>query len=155
MPIDRYLQAWRKFRGYSTSTLAEKTGIAPQNIEEVETGGVDPPTSLLEALSLGLGIPPAWLFYDPSSLKLLLGDPDDEEETWLNGNSQDPVIERILTASHQDRELFALLTALLQSQDPKLIRAAEVNLRSLLKQIRTTNVPWQSRPPGHFEPPSD
>lgn len=33
--------------------------------------------------------------------------------------------------------------------------AAEVNLRSLLKQSRQATVPRQSRPPGHFEPPSD
>ncbi|MFO0729744.1 MAG: hypothetical protein U0361_01885 [Nitrospiraceae bacterium] len=51
--------------------------------------------------------------------------------------------------------MFVLVTALLQSGDPKLLRAAEVSLRSLVKQAKQATVPWQSRPPGHFEPPSD
>ena len=48
-----------------------------------------------------------------------------------------------------------LLTSLLRHGEPKLLRAAEVNLRSLLKQARTSTVPWQNRPSGHFEPPND
>ena len=67
----------------------------------------------------------------------------------------DPVLERILVAAGHDRSLYVLLTALMQSSDPKLLRAAEVSLRSLVKQSKQATVPWQSRPPGHFEPPSD
>ena len=63
--------------------------------------------------------------------------------------------ERILHGKQVDQELYVLLTSLLRHGEPKLIRAAEVNLRSLLKQARTATVPWQSRPSGHFEPPSD
>ena len=62
---------------------------------------------------------------------------------------------QILQENQTGQDLYALLTALLRHGDAKLIRAAEVNLRSLLKQARTADVPWQSRPPGHFEPPSD
>ena len=69
--------------------------------------------------------------------------------------SSDPVTGHILRGNRQSQELYVLLTALLQSGEPKLLRAAEVNLRSLVKQAKTTTVPWQSRPPGHFEPPSD
>jgi hypothetical protein len=65
------------------------------------------------------------------------------------------VTERILHGKQVDQELYVLLTSLLRHGEPKLIRAAEVNLRSLLKQARTATVPWQSRPSGHFEPPSD
>jgi hypothetical protein len=54
-----------------------------------------------------------------------------------------------------DRSLYVLLTALMQAGDPKLLRAAEVSLRSLVKQARQATVPWQQHPPGHFEPPSD
>jgi len=67
----------------------------------------------------------------------------------------DPVMERILLGAHQERELYVLLTVLLQSGEPKLVKAAEASLRSLVKQSRQASVPWQSRPPGHFEPPSD
>ncbi len=67
----------------------------------------------------------------------------------------DPMTERNFRGNQTERDLHALLTALLRHGDPKLIRAAEVNLRSLLKQARTATVPWQNRLPGHFEPPSD
>jgi hypothetical protein len=30
-----------------------------------------------------------------------------------------------------------------------------VNLRSLVKQAKQATIPWQNRPSGHFEPPSD
>ncbi|TKS60400.1 MAG: hypothetical protein EWM72_01438 [Nitrospira sp.] len=53
------------------------------------------------------------------------------------------------------RSLYVLLTALIQAGDPKLLRAAEVSLRSLVKQSRQAAAPWQQRPSGHFEPPSD
>lgn len=53
------------------------------------------------------------------------------------------------------REIHSLLTKLLQQNDAGLIRAVKVNLQSLLKQTRSAAVPWQRRPPGHFEPPDD
>jgi hypothetical protein len=65
------------------------------------------------------------------------------------------VTDRILAGSRADRSLYVLLTTLMQAGDPKLLRAAEMSLRSLVKQARQATVPWQQRPSGHFEPPSD
>jgi hypothetical protein len=67
----------------------------------------------------------------------------------------DPVTTDILRATDQQRDLFALLARVIHSGDSKLLRAAEVNLKSLIRQIPRTTVPWQTRPSGHFEPPSD
>jgi len=156
MPIGLHIQAWRQQRRYSLATLAEKVSMTQEDLEGIEGGVLDPTVSLLEALAEGLTIPPAWLHYDPSSIKLLLADPDGkEDEDWLQTDSPDPVTKHILAGTQQDRTLYILLTSLLQHGEPKLLRAAEVNLRSLLKQAQKATVPWQSRPSGHFEPPSD
>jgi hypothetical protein len=85
----------------------------------------------------------------------LLIDPDEDGPGAGQVTSADPVIERVLRAVHTDLEMYALLTAVLQSGDPKLMRAADASLRSLAKQAKQPTVPWQSRPPGHFEPPND
>ena len=82
------------------------------------------------------------------------------DEADLYYNNEGPVYTSLLPAdfqrgSHTDREMYVLLTSLLRHGEPKLLRAAEVNLRSLLKQARTSTVPWQNRPSGHFEPPND
>ena len=155
MPIDQQIQAWRRIRGFSHKALAEKAGLPQEHIESIEEGTLDPSVTMLESLAGGLGIPPAWLHHNPASLKLLLADPDDEPDEWLRCDSADPVTIRILQASQHNHELYVLLTALLQHGEPKLLRAAEVNLRSLLKQAKTATVPWQPRPSGHFEPPND
>ena len=96
-----------------------------------------------------------WLFILPSELELLCKDEDEVPAPLSTLTGGDPVLERMLLAAGHDRTLYVLLTALLQSGDPKLLRAAEVSLRSLVKQSKQATVPWQSRPPGHFEPPSD
>ena len=96
-----------------------------------------------------------WLFINPSELDLLCKEDDEEPLSISALTGADPVLERILLAAGHDRTLYVLLTALLQSGDPKLLRAAEVSLGSLVKQSKQATVPWQSRPPGHFEPPSD
>jgi len=85
----------------------------------------------------------------------LLTDFDDDEADAGHAHSIDPVIEQILRAASRDPEMYVLLTAILQNADPKLVRAAEASLRSLAKQLKQPTVSWQSRPPGHFEPPSD
>lgn len=155
MPLNQSLQAWRKARGYSASKLANESGVESSTIEAIETGEFDPSVSVVEALAMGLGIPPGWLYSTPNALELLLGDPDGEASLFPDLDSPDPVTERILQGNNTDRELYVLLTSLLRHGEPKLLRAAEVNLRSLLKQARTATVPWQTRPSGHFEPPSD
>ena len=149
------LQAWRKARQYSVVKLAAESGVEGAVIEAIEAGERDPSVSTVEALAKALALPPSWLYSSPQAVELLLGDPDKEDSLSSNLDSPDPVIERILQASRIERDLYVLLTALFRHGEPKLLRAAEVNLRSLLRQARTATVPWQNRPPGHFEPPSD
>ena len=155
MSFSNLLLAWRKARQISTSKLASKSGIDQTTIESIENGELDPVVSVVEALAKGLAIPPAWFYSTPKSIELLLGDPDGEETLYPKLDSPDPVTERILHGNQAHQDLYVLLTSLLRHGEPKLLRAAEVNLRSLLKQARTATVPWQSRPSGHFEPPSD
>ena len=149
------LQAWRKARQYSIVKLAAESGVEGSIIEAIEAGEKDPAVSTMEALAKALAIPPSWLYSSPQALDLLLGDPDEEDSLYPDLDSPDPVTERILRGSRVERDLYVLLTALLRHGEPKLLRAAEVNLRSLLKQAKTMTVPWQTRPSGHFEPPSD
>ncbi|MDE0405649.1 MAG: helix-turn-helix transcriptional regulator [Nitrospira sp.] len=153
MPLT--LQAWRKARKYSIVKLAADSSVEGSVIEAIEAGETDPSVSTVEALAKALAIPPSWLYSVPWALDLLLGDPDEEDSLYRNLDSPDPVTERVLRGSRAERDLYVLLTALLRHGEPKLLRAAEVNLRSLLKQAKTTTVPWQNRPSGHFEPPSD
>lgn len=155
MPFDQSLQAWRKARHYSVAKLAAESGVESSTIEAIEAGTTDPAASMVEALAKGLGIPTSWLYSSPQALALVLGDPEEEDSVYPNLDSPDPVTERILRGNQTERDLYVLLTSLLRCGEPKHLRAAEINLRSLLKQARTATVPWQSRPPGHFEPPSD
>ena len=154
MPIDTHFQAWRRAKNISISALSEKSGLTQESLELLEQGELDPTVSMVEALAKGLDIPPGWLYGHPNDLKRLFED-DEDSSGWITHDSLDPVTERILLGARVDRELFVLLTTLLQSGEPKLLRAAEVNLRSLVKQSKTATVPWQNRIPGHFEPPTD
>jgi hypothetical protein len=108
---------------------------------------------MIEALASALGVPPSWLFDNPRSFEYLFTDTAENEEP--DRSELDPVTNRILAGSHANRSLYVLLTTLIQAGDPKLLRAAEMSLRSLVKQSRRAIVPWQQRPSGHFEPPSD
>ena len=123
-------------------------------LEAIEAGDHDPPTSTLPRLADALAIPVPWLFVDPSQMTILTTDGDGEPIADKT-SSADPVLDQVWEACRRDRSLFVLLTALLQSGEPKLLTAAEASLRSLVKQARRSSVPWQSRPSGHFEPPSD
>ena len=153
MAIGQQIQAWRISRGHSVDDLAAESHLLPHVIEEIEAEEVDPPASLLEAIAAALKIPPAWLFSHPTSFRTLFDDPEEDATSTLAG--PDPVTERILAGSRMDRSLYVLLTAIMQSGEPKLLRAAEVNLRSLVKQAKQATIPWQNRPSGHFEPPND
>lgn len=155
MPFNETMQAWRKARQYSVSKLATESGVDSSTIEAVETGALDPPVSMVEDLAKGLAVPPAWLYSTPKAIELVLGDPDGEESIYPDLDSPDPVTECILRGNQMERDMYVLLTSLLRHGEPKLLRAAEVNLKSLLKQARTATVPWQTRPSGHFEPPND
>jgi len=151
MAVGSQIQAWRDIKGHSVEELASKLKLSPEMLEAIEAGEKDPTASVLESVAEALKIPIAWLFTHPSAFKDLF---EDLEEA-AQATSPDPVTERILAGSRLDRSLYILLTALIQSAEPPLLRAAEVSLRSLVKQSKHATVPWQSRPSGHFEPPND
>lgn len=153
MSIGPLIQAWRISRKQSVESLSDSAGISAALLEQIETEQTDPSTATLQALATALRIPPAWLFDAPHFFEFLFKDSDEEGEP--PPSQVDPVTDRILAGSRMDRSLYVLLTALMQAGDPKLLRAAEMSLRSLVKQSRQATVPWQQRPPGHFEPPSD
>jgi transcriptional regulator with XRE-family HTH domain len=152
-----FIRAWRLSQQQSVEELAEKAGIPASRLDAFETDDRDISLSNMELVAQGLGIPVAWLHTDPAEFELLFkteeeeSDPEIQPAPWR----ADPLFARIREGSRRDRPLYTLLTALLEAGDPKLVRAAEVNLKSLLKQSRQAALPWQSRPPGHFEPPSD
>ena len=153
MSIASNIQAWRLTKKQSVAALAEKAGLQVDALEALEAGELDPPASALETLAAALGIPAAWLYGDPEHLQRLLD--TDEHEDAIQARTVDPVTERVLLGSRAEYELYVLLTSILVSGDPKLRLAVEASLRSLAKQAKQPTVPWQSRPPGHFEPPSD
>ena len=153
MAIGQQIQAWRISRGHSVNDLAAASHLPFQTLEELEADTLDPSASLLEALAAALKIPPAWLFSHPTAFRILFDNPEEDDNPPPTG--PDPVTERILVGSRMDRSLYVLLTAIMQSGEPKLLRAAEVNLRSLVKQAKQSTIPWQNRPSGHFEPPND
>ena len=152
MAIGSQIQAWRLSRGYSTEFLAAEAGLSLEALDEIETESLDPSIGTLERIATAFKIPVAWLFAHPKAFELLLQEPDETDD---KPNGPDPVTERILTGSRMDRSLYVMLTALIQSGEPKLLRAAEMSLKSLVKQSKHSTVPLQNRPPGHFEPPSD
>ena len=153
MAIGQQIQAWRISRGHSVNDLATESHLPFHTLEEIEADTLDPSASQLEALAAALKIPPAWLFSHPTAFRILFDNPEEDDNPPPTG--PDPVTERILVGSRMDRSLYVLLTAIMQSGEPKLLRAAEVNLRSLVKQAKQSTIPWQNRPSGHFEPPSD
>lgn len=150
--IGAHIRAWREHRRWPIPDLASRAHVTEAMIEAIEGDTVDPSASTVEALAAGLGVPAPWLYGDPRALIALASDPDESHE---GAAAIDPVTAQILGAAHRERALFALLAQLIRAGDPKLLRAAEVNLRSLIKQIPRTTVPWESRPSGHFEPPAD
>ncbi len=144
------IRAWRLSRQQSVAAVASKAGIAADAVEAIESGEQDPSASMVEALASAIGVPVSWLYSDPKHIELLI---EDDEERSTAG--VDPVRERVLSGAREEVELYVLLTTILQSGEPKLRLAVEASLRSLAKQAKQPTVPWQSRPPGHFEPPSD
>lgn len=153
MSIGPLIQAWRLSKKHSLESLSNLAGVSAILLEQIESEQTDPSTATIQALAAALHIPPAWLFDDPRSFEYLFQDADDSGEP--SPPHIDPVTDRILAGSRMDRSLYVLLTALMQAGDPKLLRAAEMSLRSLMKQSRQASVPWLQRPSGHFEPPND
>jgi transcriptional regulator with XRE-family HTH domain len=124
MALGSNIQAWRLSRKQSVTTLAEKVGLQAAALDAIECGDLDPTASILERLANALGIPTSWLYGNPKHLTLLTTDPDGEASESIAPESTDPVIERVLQGVRQDQELYVLLTALIQSGEPKLLRAA-------------------------------
>lgn len=153
MSIGPFIKAWRLSKKQSIQALAASAGIPTSILEQIESEEIDPTIATLHALARGLRIPPGWLFDHPQLFECLFQDGDDGQEP--DASCADPLIEHIVAGATVDRSLYVLLTRLIQAGDPKLLRAAEVSLRSLVKQSRQTTVPWEQRPSGHFEPPSD
>ena len=150
-----YLQQWCQYRQLTLVQLSDQTGIELQSLESVQNGSIDTSLSLLDLIAKELHIPTSWLHHDPEVVQRIWNDADEEEPELPEDHSIDPIFERMIQVRREHPELFVLLTNLVHHGDPKLIRAAQVNLQSLSKQIRATTLPWGSRPPGHFEPPSD
>jgi transcriptional regulator with XRE-family HTH domain len=153
MAIGSQILAWRLSRGLSSEYLAAEAGISLQALDDIEAESFDPSAGTLERLAAAIKVPVAWLFAHPDAFELLFHESSEEVEHKPEG--PDPVTERILSGSRMDRSLYVMLTALIQSGEPKLLRAAEMSLKSLVKQSKQSTVPWQNRPSGHFEPPSD
>mgnify|MGYP000221074830 CR=1 FL=1 len=155
MSNELYLLQWCQYRQFTLAQLSNQTDIELKNLESVNNGSMDPSLSLMDTIAKQLHIPTSWLHHDPAVIQRLWNDADEDEPELPNDHSMDPIFERMIQVRHEHPELFILLTNLVHHGDPKLIRAAQVNLQSLAKQIRATTLPWGSRPPGHFEPPSD
>jgi transcriptional regulator with XRE-family HTH domain len=153
MAIGALIHAWRVSRGQSLEDLAADAQLSAVDLEEIEAESIDPPASTIESLAAALKVPVAWLFTHPTTFEVLFE--QSEGETAMTPDGPDPITERILSGSRMDRSLYVLLTAVIQSGEPKLLRAAEASLRTLVKQSRQATIPWQNRPSGHFEPPSD
>ncbi len=150
-----YLQQWCQYRQLNLSQLSDQTDISLDSLESLNKGSMDPTLSLLDTIASQLAIPISWLHDDPHVIQRLWNDADEDEPDLPKDLSIDPLFERMMQVRRDHPELFVLLTNLIHHGDPKLIRAAHVNLQSLSKQIRATTLPWGSRPPGHFEPPSE
>jgi len=67
----------------------------------------------------------------------------------------DPIAELLRRATPRERELFAMLAALIEHGDDKPLRTVEMMLRSLMKETHRSPIPWENRQPGNFEPPAD
>jgi len=155
MSIHQHLGQWCQTRGLSLADLSQQTGVPLTNLQDFQKGNWDPPLSIMTLLAQSLNVPESWLHNDPRTLLRLWNDPDEDHPELPDTSSSDPLFQRIIQASREYQDVFVLLTSLLHHGDPKLIRAAQVSLQSLLKQARPTTIPWGSRPPGHFEPPND
>jgi transcriptional regulator with XRE-family HTH domain len=155
MSIGSNVHAWRTSRRRPLQALASDAGVDAAQLSAIEAGEVDPTVSTLQALASALRIPPSWLYGHPKHLDLLTTDGDGEVVTQPDEQSVDPVMDHVLQGARHNLDLYVLLTTIIASGDPRLLRAAEANLTSLAKQARQASIPWGSRPPGHFEPPDD
>ena len=157
MSIGHSIQRWRLKRGLSSSELEQKAGLSSGSLPSLEGDRLDPPASMMASIAGVFGIPAPWLYGDPDhfdSLTRDLSETSDDMYSALKG-SIDPVTEHILRVHPAGRNLFHLLSVLIQNGEEKHLRVVEINLRSLIKQTRVSLTPWENRQTGNFEPPSD
>ena len=65
----RNLKKWRKNRGFSQKTLAERCNAAHSYIRQIESGTGHPSFAFIEKLAGALNIEPYRLFYDETAAK--------------------------------------------------------------------------------------
>jgi transcriptional regulator with XRE-family HTH domain len=153
MIIGNHVQQWRLKRRLSMAEVEKRAQMAPGSLEALEVGDADPAWSTISSIAEVLGIPISWLCVEPGQIEpIILDHPEGESGLAF---SADPVTEQILRAKHQKQELFYLMSALIVHGDPRLIQAAEANLKSLIKETQRSPIPWANRQPGNFDPPSD
>jgi transcriptional regulator with XRE-family HTH domain len=133
--------------------VEKRAGMAPSSLDSLEAGEADPTASTLSAIAEVLGIPASWLHVDPQQLEVLILDHPEGEAGLVS--SGDPVTEQILRAKRRGQKLFYFLAMLIEHGDPRLLQAAEANLKSLVKETHRSPIPWANRQPGNFDPPSD
>jgi len=63
------LKKWRKNRGFSQKTLAERCNAAHSYIRQIESGTGHPSFAFIEKLAGALNIEPYELFYDETAAK--------------------------------------------------------------------------------------
>jgi transcriptional regulator with XRE-family HTH domain len=74
-PFRHFLRAWRKAKGLTQETLAERLGTSKGQISNWETYKKDMTANVVAALAEALGIEPSDIFRDPDmpSIDTLLG----------------------------------------------------------------------------------
>ena len=157
MSIGHCIQRWRLKRGLSILEVEQKAGLSTGSLPSLEADRLDPPASMMASIADVFAIPVSWLYGDPDQFDTLVRDLSEtrsDSYADLKG-SIDPVIEHILRVHPGGRNLFHLLSVLIQNGEEKQLRVAETNLRSLIKQTRVSLIPWENRQTGNFEPPSD
>ncbi|MFO0773510.1 MAG: helix-turn-helix transcriptional regulator [Nitrospiraceae bacterium] len=162
MSIGHNISAWRNHRKVSTETFAARLSYTVEQVDQLERGLTNPTVAELETIAAVLDLSPAWLYGSPQDVTILARCADEEDDTDSIGRAPiasleaiDPIIERMVRSIGPNRRLYTLVTTLVRSGDERLLRAAEVSLNSLVKQVKPVSFPWASRQPGHFEPPSD
>ena len=65
----RNLKKWRKNRGFSQKTLAQRCNAAHSYIRQIESGTGHPSFAFIEKLASALNVEPYKLFYDETTAK--------------------------------------------------------------------------------------
>jgi transcriptional regulator with XRE-family HTH domain len=80
-----FIRHWRKFRGLTQERLAERLGVAPSSISQLERGKQGYSQGMLEALATALGT---------EAGSLLMRNPNDPEAPWTIWDQLKPATKR-------------------------------------------------------------